>query len=173
LDYDLSASNQEASSQYDSPSTQHRQLLGYIENLPTANYFTACLIDPVSGQCLNNHNTFNSIAKSLTLANSTVATTPPQLLISIPTLGAQSASLKLSNMSLTTYKPLVQSVVNLDLRYPKAQLTSSIEKILLPKSLSVESYYFNPMIDSLRTYNEACKDGKGYRTTKQLLPHPL
>lgn len=171
LNYELTASNEQINTQFNSPSIYQQQLLNYVDKMPTANYFTACLVDPSSGQCLNNHNTFNATNRSLTLANSSFAESPPEILISLPTIGTQSANLTLGNMTLSSYKTIVQSTVDLDLTIPPAQLTDPVNTITLPKSLSTGSYYFNPQIDAFRTYNESCKQDNSYRTTKHLLPN--
>ncbi len=140
----------------------------YIKNSNprTANYFTTCLLND-SNECLNNHNTFNQTVKSLTITPSTFPSTPTTtLLITLPTIGNQTSSLSLSPISTTYYKSLSKYEVDLTAVYPPANLNNSANQIVLPKSLSVGSYYFNPKIDALRTYNEPCKDENAHRTTE-------
>lgn len=135
-------------------------------NTKAVNYFTACLLNE-SNECSNNHNTFNQTVKSLTVAPSVLPSTPSTaLLISLPTIGNQTSTLSLSPISMTYYKSLSQYEININPNYPPTNLNTAVDQIVLPKSLSAGSYYFNQSIDALRTYNEPCKDDNAYRTTE-------
>lgn len=167
LDYQLAATDHDRVETINSPSEAQQQLLETINSLPTANYFSACLIHADSNHCLNNHNTFNNQANNLTLVTSRLTSAPPQLFISLPTIGTQSATLALGSMTMTTYKPLSQTPVDINPAHQPASVTTPIDTITLSKSLSPESYYFNPRLDALRVYNQPCSEGDEYRAVKQ------
>ncbi|OGV96990.1 hypothetical protein A2W24_02605 [Microgenomates group bacterium RBG_16_45_19] len=149
----------------DSPNPNHQQILESVSTLPSANYFTGCLIHPESNHCLNNHHTFNSQGKNLTLPTSRTTTAPPQLFITLPTINQQTAKLTITNPVFTTYRPLSNTPLNLNTSYPTAQ-TDNLDSINLPYSLSPESYYFNPDIDALRVYYSPCLEPDSYHTAK-------
>lgn len=158
----------ESTPSFDSPSNYQKDILKTIAKLPTANYFSACLIHPDSNHCLNNHHSFGAQGKSLTIASNRATSEPPQLLISLPSIGMQKATLELSNFVVNSYATLETISLDLTNQAQTITLPEPITSLTFPPILSTESYYFNPYTDALRVFNQPCSESNSFRTSKRL-----
>lgn len=166
LDYQLAVTNKESDSIINSPSRQQQQILTQFNQLPTANYFSACLINSDSEHCLNNHHTFNYHGKNLTLVTSQQSTALNQLFISLPTIGQQTVTLTLDSLELTDYQSIAATRIQPKPHQAVAKISGAIDSIELTKTLSPESYYFNPHLDAFRVFNEPYSKPDQFRTVK-------
>ncbi len=172
FDYNLSSddNDKQNSPKIITPSKNQQELLEIVDSLPTLSYFSACILDINSNtdHCSNTHNTINPTAKHVTLIPAYARDQDPRLQISLPTINHQTNTLSISNIELTEYQEVFTQEIDIEnTSYDsKAEISSPITEVTIPKSLSPESYYFNPNTDALRVYNEPCSGAASYRTAK-------
>jgi len=144
-----------------------------INSLPTSSYFTFCLVDGFTGGCLNNHQAVKaqSQGKILLSAGQTTDRKFLQLLLALPTVGYQQNRLGVQSVILKKFESLVSETVEISEFFREEWVTHGQDDdqlaVSFPKIISRHSYYFNPEVDALTTYNQPCLGSDSYRATKE------
>jgi hypothetical protein len=130
-----------------------QELYKQISSFDTANYFSICLSEKDKSKCLNNHHTFAWSQQSKTITIPFIhSSTTAAVVITIPTLGNQSVTATLSDLSLVSYQEIAPTK---KINAPTLPISTNISTAV-PDSLSVDSYYFNPSLDALRLFTKSC-----------------
>lgn len=143
-----------------------------IVSLPSTAYFTLCLRNFDTNECLNNHQVISSRASGEIRipAISSLPTSVNQLFITLPTIGYQENSLTVNKLNLKQFSPIFSDSFEL-LPQEETDWTIVVNGNLslgIPKMISKHGYCYNPQTDGFSVYNQPCLGDKSDRLAKEI-----
>lgn len=143
------------------------EAFNFLSSLRHTPYMSICLIDSNVSGCINNHSVMglqgSDTLRSVTIPNTNSNTNLNRMLIAPITVGKQAINLKIQNIKLKTFEKVYTNNVTLK-TYPKIINRKTDEP---PTILATSSYFYNPSIDALLTFNTQCLENHTLRLTKQ------
>ncbi len=145
-----------------------------VDQLKPLAYFTLCLMDPDTGECLNNHTAvLASNHDWLTVpALKKVTRSGVQILLTLPTINYQKNTLTIEEAVLKEFYPVFSTKVEIK---PEPSLAMVLNAPMgetlpftIPKMISAYAYFFQPGVDAFVVYNRPCAGSDSYRSVSLL-----